>query len=627
VNSLPEITSGVIAPVTSTTQSMNFTALGSAFKYDQLNRIMSSKSFENLSSTTNSWDNGSGDPSKFNTSYTYDPNGNILSLQRFGNGNNASTDQFDNLTYNYATLSGKRIDNKLLSVSDNPAGGNLSTGEDLVTQPSNNYQYDEIGNLIYDESEEIATIEWTVSGKISKIIRSQGSTKADLEFHYDPSGNRITKIVKPAGASDWIWTYYFRDATGNVMATYKEYTEGTHPSSLTHMDLIERYIYGSSRIGVDTVVVHMEQSAPTGYQINYRKLGAKHFELTNHLGNVMAVVTDKKLPIDLNTPDQLTDAFLPDIVSVTDYYPGGMLIPGRNFSSEKYRFGFNRHERDDEIKGSGNHLTWGDYGMDPRLGRRWIIDPQWHRLPGQSPYSVNNNNPISFTDPDGEFGLLGAAIGAAAGFTYGAIKYGFKGDNWKKTLAATGAGTLAGATAGLGTAALSGLGGMAVIGGANTAMLVGATGIASHVAGDLADQGLRNVFGVQDGFDEQAFTTTLQTSLPAALLSPAVDKLVPGATNLLTKKMAKEVQAEATYQGQKAWMKSYSKQLREVVKEQGGFISRKNADLAAEKMLSTHLESGQEILKQTVDFTNKSVKVSAAYGEKAVIDKVKVAVD
>jgi len=81
----------------------------------------------------------------------------------------------------------------------------------------------------------------------------------------------------------------------------------------------------------------------------------------------------------------------------------------------EYKFGFNGHEKNDEIYGEGNQIAWGDYGMDARLGRRWNIDPQWERIPGQSPYSVNNNNPISYTDPDGEFGWLGALIGAGVG--------------------------------------------------------------------------------------------------------------------------------------------------------------------------------------------------------------------
>jgi hypothetical protein len=70
------------------------------------------------------------------------------------------------------------------------------------------------------------------------------------------------------------------------------------------------------------------------------------------------------------------------------------------FNSNNYRYGFNGFEKDDEIKGAGNHLSFGDYGYDTRLGRRWNIDPKDQE--DLSPYAVYNNNPNYFIDPDGE---------------------------------------------------------------------------------------------------------------------------------------------------------------------------------------------------------------------------------
>jgi hypothetical protein len=62
-----------------------------------------------------------------------------------------------------------------------------------------------------------------------------------------------------------------------------------------------------------------------------------------------------------------------------------MAMPGRTFGSGLYRYGFNGHENDNEINGTGNHLSFGDYGYDPRLGRRWNIDPLASKYPGFSP--------------------------------------------------------------------------------------------------------------------------------------------------------------------------------------------------------------------------------------------------
>ena len=87
-------------------------------------------------------------------------------------------------------------------------------------------------------------------------------------------------------------------------------------------------------------------------------------------------------------------------------YPFGSKMPMRVSSLESYRYGFGGHEKIDEVKGDGNHLSFGDYGYDPRLGRRWNSDPEWQRLAGQSPYSANNNSPISFVDSDGRWAIF-----------------------------------------------------------------------------------------------------------------------------------------------------------------------------------------------------------------------------
>lgn len=43
-----------------------------------------------------------------------------------------------------------------------------------------------------------------------------------------------------------------------------------------------------------------------------------------------------------------------DLSSANTYYPFGMLMPERNWSTDGYRYGFNGQEKDDEIKGEGN---------------------------------------------------------------------------------------------------------------------------------------------------------------------------------------------------------------------------------------------------------------------------------
>ena len=73
-----------------------------------------------------------------------------------------------------------------------------------------------------------------------------------------------------------------------------------------------------------------------------------------------------------------------------------------------YRYGFNGMEKDDEVKGSGNHYTslWRQY--DPRLGRWFSVDPK--STPRESPFVSMGDNPILNIDPNGDyfFGLFGS---------------------------------------------------------------------------------------------------------------------------------------------------------------------------------------------------------------------------
>jgi len=79
-------------------------------------------------------------------------------------------------------------------------------------------------------------------------------------------------------------------------------------------------------------------------------------------------------------------------------------MPGRNFNSSEYRFGFNGMESDDELKGTKNSYDFGARIYDPRIGRWLSVDPVVHHE--TSPYVGIDNSPIYKMDPDGEDGLI-----------------------------------------------------------------------------------------------------------------------------------------------------------------------------------------------------------------------------
>jgi hypothetical protein len=237
---------------------------------------------------------------------------------------------------------------------------------------------------------------------MKKITRTGASSKADLEFGYDASGNRLWKKVTPKGSGAVISTYYYlRDAQGNEMCRYVKYTNTT--SQLMYVAQ-EHSIYGSSRVGVDnrkdTLYIAGSYSPSWGgVGTSRRALGLKSFEIANHLGNVLVTVSDKPV----YKVSSGTIYFQPEISSSSDYYPFGAPITGRSYSSMEYRFGFNTQEKTDEISGPGNHNTATFWEYDGRLGRRWNQDPVTHKFPSWSPYSAMACNTIINIDVAGLF--------------------------------------------------------------------------------------------------------------------------------------------------------------------------------------------------------------------------------
>ncbi|MBK6729696.1 MAG: hypothetical protein IPG60_01620 [Bacteroidetes bacterium] len=257
-------------------------------------------------------------------------------------------------------------------------------------QSTGNYTYDLIGNLISDNVEGINNITWNVYGKISSIDKASGP---DLTFAYDPMGNRIMKLVDDG--STLIYTYYVRDAQGNVLSTYSRIDDATDDI----ITLSELHIYGSSRLGIMVEELDMSTTI-TSDGHSQRNLGKKRYELNNHLGNVLTVITDRRFGTEQGTTG-LIKYYEADVLQAQDYYPFGMLTPGRNWSAgSEYRFGFGGQEKDDEVYGNGNLNTALFWEYDTRLGRRWNVDPVVN--PYKSPYATFENNPIYFTDIHGD---------------------------------------------------------------------------------------------------------------------------------------------------------------------------------------------------------------------------------
>lgn len=311
----------------------------------------------------------------FITAMQYDANGNITHLQR----RDGSGALMDDLTYTYKSHS-----NQLDHISD-VTGQMYNTAQvsDLGNQSNNNYQYDNKGRLIHDASESDATLTWNDHDLLTAYT-SAGST---IEYMYNALSNRsIQKYDNQNGE------IIFSDLRGKELSTYK-IVDG----NLIWSDVP---IYAVSKIGVWHPDHNMQTpSATTDSTHTGFVRGKKLYHLNNHIGDVLAVVSDRKIVVQTGA----LYAWAPDIIAAQEYYPLGMQMPGRILANaDAYDYGFQGMKKDDNQKGVGNAYTTYFRQYDPRVGRWLSLDPEMEKYAPFSPYQAFNNNSIAFSDPLGD---------------------------------------------------------------------------------------------------------------------------------------------------------------------------------------------------------------------------------
>ncbi|BDD12867.1 hypothetical protein FUAX_52990 (plasmid) [Fulvitalea axinellae] len=415
---------------------------GMLYRYDQLNRLVKARSLSGYAAATGAFAAREA-VMPYDTDYSYDANGNILTLER----RNKDGELGHKFSYSYnRDADGELADNRLRRVLNDPevaaavggsskpagwdervydneplpdrqpehyrsltvsgAGASVEAGRDveavageILLKPGfevkagaqalfraepvpeekpelfaeqtdpDNYVYDEIGNLLEDKAAKVR-IDWLPDGKVARVRKTLDAGEQVTLFAYDASGNRISKTVRTPDGEERT-THYLRDASGNPMATYED------------GKLAEQPVYGSSRLGL--------YRPRTGTPAGDLRVGLRNYELTNHLGNVLAVISDKA-SADGN----------PDVLSTNDYFPFGLTMKGRSFSAGKYRYGFNGKEKDENGEWGG-HTNY-DYGFriyNPAIAKFLSVDPLTKSYPMLTPYQFASNRPIDGVDLDG----------------------------------------------------------------------------------------------------------------------------------------------------------------------------------------------------------------------------------
>jgi RHS repeat-associated protein len=203
----------------------------------------------------------------------------------------------------------------------------------------------------------------------------------------------------------WIETYFLSTEYNYLCSALKE----NYFRPGTSYQLAEWHLYGSGRLGIyqeNKLMAQYYDSTLTTevYQtrITYHSLGKRRYELSNHLGNVLVTVSDKRVAIC--TDSQTVAYYRAEIITAQDYYAFGSVMEGRSFvgdTSGWYRFGFNGKEKDDEVSGAGNQYDYGFRIYNPHVGKFLSVDPKIYSFPMYSSYQYAGNKPIVAIDLDG----------------------------------------------------------------------------------------------------------------------------------------------------------------------------------------------------------------------------------
>ena len=187
------------------------TVRGYKFTYDGLDRLLNATYGETAGINTNT--------NRFSENVTgYDKNGNIKTLQRYGQTAASSYGLIDNLTF---TLAG----NQLSRVDDAAAASAYGGGfefKDGVKQ-ANEYTYDSNGNLTKDLNKGISNISYNCLNLPSAVTFSDGST---IVYTYAGDGAKLKTVHKIGGTTtttDYCGNVVYENGVQKLLLTEEGY--------------------------------------------------------------------------------------------------------------------------------------------------------------------------------------------------------------------------------------------------------------------------------------------------------------------------------------------------------------------------------------------------------------------
>ncbi|MEM9919827.1 MAG: DUF6443 domain-containing protein [Bacteroidota bacterium] len=339
-----------------------------AYRYDEFNRLKQAKSYDRRYGAISL-------SNRYNTTYQYDSRGNITRLTRNGMydlDGCVSQGQIDNLYYYYHSNSNKTRQINDFAPSSSKQGGFVENSY------TSNYAYDSNGNLRTDTDRKI-TITYNHLNLPTTIIFT--GTSNSIYMTYDAEGKLLTK----------------RAFLGSILMEQKDYISGAE--------------FVKTGFGASTLqsIAHSEGrvSFNTGSGPNPRY----EYTIQDHLGSVRLMYSDLDGDGQIETPEE--------ILWEGHYYPFGLEThgPWMDHPSGDVRETYNGIQKLDYHNLNINIALYRS--LDPASARWWQVDPKAEALHGLSPYQSMGNNPVSFSDPEGDLFFIMPYISFNGGFSIG----------------------------------------------------------------------------------------------------------------------------------------------------------------------------------------------------------------
>ncbi|MDX2062249.1 MAG: DUF6443 domain-containing protein [Bacteroidia bacterium] len=290
----------------------------------------------------------------YNENLTYDLNGNIKTLGRWGLNTAGTQGQIDNLTY---TPKGNRV----AFVADNAPSSHKDLGfSNFINE---GFSYDAMGNVVRKP----VPGEWNAHNLtynhlnlISRVGIETPGEQQEILFTWAADGTKLQKQL--------------RDHDANVLKT---------------VDYIGSFQYEDGTL--DFFFTAEGRCLKSGSTYTYE------YYLKDHLGNTRAV---------FDVPSGTT----PRLLQSTHYYPFGLEINALGYNASpggdlnQYKYNGKELQADGSYGGYSFTLGMYDYGArmyDATLGRWHSVDPLADQMRCHSPYNYAFDNPMRFIDPDG----------------------------------------------------------------------------------------------------------------------------------------------------------------------------------------------------------------------------------